>query len=294
MKKLCFLIFFFAFNAQARPDYSRFWDHPESFPADLNRVWIETQGNCVANNRSIAKLVKSRSSTLSLAERGMSLSEMLDFLLTTPHFPRVNSLDFRNATITHADLVQLNKLTPRMNTVTDIYLGGSSISDKRYLINFFLVNLAKKIEILDLRDANLDSNDMRKLSGVIGKMHNLRVLYLGNNKIGDSGFNNLMNGAFKNLQNLQILSLKNNGLTEKSLRRFAMFSMPRLPNLQIIDLKKNNISKESATLLMRTSFNLNNLSVLDLGSSYDGIKQSGTSSFLKCNSYSSEMFANPN
>jgi hypothetical protein len=287
--RLFFLLLIFSFSAQAQ--VNRFWDNPGGHQAELNRAWVETQGNCDPSNKAALSIVKSRSSTLSMEERGLPLSEMLDLMMTMPGFPNVNSLDLRNANFSANDLAQLNKLVPRMNNVTDLYLGGSVILDKRMLINYILSNLGDKLQILDLSDIKLDSSDARMLSGVIGKMKNLRVLYLGNNNFGDDGFNNLMNYAFTNLKNLQILSLQKNNLTDSSLKRFAMFSMPLMTNLQILDLKGNSINADTTKKIVRTSILLPQLAVLDLDSNLSKSSQNRVSSFLKCSTYSSGVFA---
>ncbi len=289
MKKVyCLILCCFAFSANAQ-QANRFWENPAAFSTDLNRAWIETQGNCSSGNVAPVAIVKSRSSTLSLEDRGFSLSDMLNFMQTTPFFPQVNSLDLRNAKFTNNDLSQLNKLTPRMTAVTDLYFGGSSLEDKRMLMNFILINLASKIQILDLSNIKLSADDVGMLSSSLHNMKNLRVLYLGNNNIGDAGFNRLMTGAFSNIPNLQILSLTANNLTDNSLKRFAMTSMPLMKNLQILDLKSNNFGKETLTLLMRTSFYLPQLSVLDLDSN-SGINKDPSSQLVRCGTVSSQSF----
>jgi hypothetical protein len=291
MRFLFLLFAIFSFSAHAQ--VSRFWDDPSAYPADLNRAWVETQGNCNTQNQAALSIVKSRSSTLSMEEKGLPLSEMLDFMLTTPYFPNVNSLDLRNANFTDNDLTQLNKLVPRMTNVTDLYLGGSTVSDKRALINYVLSNLSSKIQILDLSGMNLDQNDARMLAGVIHNMPKLRVLYLGNNNFGDDGFSSLMNGAFNNLKNLQILSLQKNNLTADSLKRFVMSSMPLMTNLQILDLKGNKIDADTTKKLVRTSIFLPQLAVLDLDSNLPKAAQKRVSAFIKCSTYSSGVFADP-
>lgn len=292
MKTLFFLSLLFLSSA-AHAQVNRFWDNPSAYPADLNRAWVETQGNCNTQNQAALSIVKSRSSTLSMEERGLPLSEMLDFMLTTPHFPSVNSLDLRNADFTSNDLIQLNKLVPRMTSVTDLYLGGSNVEDKRQLINYVLSNLSDKLEILDLSNMRLDSDDARMLGGIIRNMKNLRVLYLGNNNFGDNGFNSLVNYAFPTLKNLQILSLQANNLTDSSLKRFAMSSMPLMTNLQILDLKGNKIDADTTKKLVRTSIFLPQLAVLDLDSTLGKSAKKRVSAFLKCSTYSSGVFADP-
>jgi len=286
-----FFLLLILFSISAHAQVNRFWNNPSAYPADLNRAWIETQGNCNSQNQAALSIVKSRSSTLSMEERGLPLSEMLNFMLTTPYFPNVNSLDLRNANFTSDDLIQLNKLIPRMTNVTDLYLGGSTISNKRELINYVLFNLANKLQILDLSDTKLDANDAKMLGGIIKNMPNLRVLYLGNNNFGDDGFNSLVNYAFSTLKNLRILSLQANNLTDSSLKRFAMSSMPLMTNLQILDLKGNKIDADTTKKLLRTSIFLPQLVVLDLDSNLGKSAQNRISSFVKCSTYSSGIFA---
>ncbi|MBU6140021.1 MAG: hypothetical protein KGP29_00485 [Proteobacteria bacterium] len=289
--KFFLLILFFPFLANAQ-QANRFWENPAAFSTELNRAWIETQGNCSSENSVPVTIVKSRSSTLSLKDRGLTLSEMLKFIQTTPFFPQVNSLDLRNTELSADDLIQFNKLVSRMTTVTDFYFGGSSIGDKRVLMNFILINLASKIEILDLSNIKLSAEDCVMLASSLHNMKNLRILYLGNNNIGDEGFNRLMNGAFTNLPNLQILSLTANNLTDASLKRFAMFSMPLMKNLQILDLKSNNFGKNTVALLMRNSFYLPQLAVLDLGDG-NGISRDSPSALVRCSTISSQSFVDP-
>lgn len=280
------LISFSANAAQA----NRFWENPTAFPSDLNRAWLATQGNCNSGNVNPVAIAKSRSTNLSLKDRGFSLSEMLDFMMTTPYFPQVNSLDLRNAKFTENDLIQLNKLTPRMTKVTDLYLSGSSFEDKRTLINLILINLGRKLEILDLSNINLNANEAGMLAGALHGMPNLRILYLNNNNIGDAGFNRLMNGAFSNLPKLQILGLKATNLTDSPLKRFAMTSFPLMKNLQILDLRGNDFSKNTTTLLMRTSFYLPQLAVLNLGPGNEGLNNEPPSALISCSTISSQSF----
>lgn len=289
MKFLLLTLLLLPFSSHAQ--VNRFWDNPGAYPADLNRAWVETQGNCDRSNKAALSIVKSRSTTLSMEERGMPLSDILDLMMTMPNFPNVNSLDLRNAKFNGDDLNKLNRLIPRMTNVTDIYFGGSSVSDKRTLINLFLLNLANKIQILDLSNMKLDASDARMLSGVIGSMKNLRVLYLGNNNFGDSGFDNFINYSLNTLKNLQILSLSNNNLSSRSISRFAMNAMPQMTNLQILDLKGNKFDDDSTKKIIRTSLILPQLAVLDLDSNLSVAGQKRVSSFLKCSTYSSGVFA---
>ncbi|MBM3579956.1 MAG: hypothetical protein FJX34_04205 [Alphaproteobacteria bacterium] len=291
MRFLFLLLTIFASSAHAQ--VNRFWDNPSAYPTDLNRAWIETQGNCSASNQSQLSIIKSRSSSLSLEENGLPLSEMLDMILTTPHFPNINSLDLRKANFSKNDLTKLNQLVPRMVNVTDLYLGGSSIPDKRMLINYILTNLANQIQILDLSDMRFDASDARMLGGVIGSMKNLRVLYLGGNDLGDDGFGSLMNYGIANLKNLQILSLQKNNLTDVSVKRFAMSVMPRMTSLQILDLKWNMIGSDATRQLVTTSMFLPQIIVLDLDSTLGKSAKKHVSEFLKCSTYSSGVFADP-
>jgi Leucine-rich repeat (LRR) protein len=289
MKSIFLILALFSFDALAQ--VNRFWNNPGAYPADLNRAWVETQGNCDRSNKAALSIVKSRSTTLSMEERGMPLSNILDLMMTMPNFPNVNSLDLRNAKFDDDDLNKLNQLAPRMTSVTDVYLGGSSVSDKRTLINLFLFNLANKIQILDLSNMKLDESDTRMLGGVIASMKNLRVLYLSNNNFGDAAFDNLINHSLNTLKKLQILGLSNNNLSSKSISRFAMSAMPQMTNLQILDLKGNEIDAESTKKIIRTSLILPELAVLDLDSNLSPSGQKRITSFLKCSTYSSGVFA---
>ena len=70
-----------------------------------------------------------------------------------------------------------------------------------------------------------------------------------------------------------------------------MSSMPQMTNLQILDLKGNKIDDDTTKKLVRTSIFLPQLTVLDLGSDISKAGQKQISSFLKCSTYSSGVFA---
>lgn len=208
-------------------------------------------------------------------------------LLSNPYFPAVNSLDLRNITITEDDLIKLNSLSSRMRSVKDLYFSNSKIENKRALM-LFLSALASQIEILDLSNLNITLEDIGFLSGALDQMRNLRILYLDNNNISDEGLHKLMNQGFDRSR-LRILSLKSNNLTDDSLKRFSQFLIDSFGDMEILDLRENDPSNEGLEMIVKYSLSMPNLIALDIDSR-NMVKSDKVELFLKCVSYSSEVF----
>ena len=136
------------------------------------------------------------------------------------------------------------------------------IPELKEVYKLFLMQKAKSVTKIEIRDRELGILGSELLSKIIPELPNLKELILINNGIGVSGASKLADST-SSLTCLERLVIINNKLDDEGLEYIAQ-TMPFMVKLKEINFSNNDITATGAQNLEEVLSNLEVLEVLDL------------------------------
>ncbi|XP_059817093.1 NACHT, LRR and PYD domains-containing protein 3-like [Hypanus sabinus] len=149
-------------------------------------------------------------------------------------------------------------------SLTELNLSGNELGDSGVqLVSAALRNPVCKIQKLRLKDVGLTDSGAEDLASALSTNPSLTELYLGGNKLGDSGVK-LVSAALRNPEcKMQKLRLGYVGLTDSGAEELAS-ALSTNPSLTELGLRWNSLTDRSVPALHRLILTLSSLEWIEL------------------------------